>query len=168
MLSIGTRTANKAVNPSGGSGGFKNQRFLAAAGLPWSFGSRVNMKAGPEADKFGAFLMAKLRDAAIDHADALLAAHWKAPGLQSLQNELRQLSPEQRAVVRRCVIEAVDGGLHDFLFALGEEYDSGGAIAVVVDGQNVAAQSDGLHGEPYTEDGWFGRFSKHGVPPDPA
>ena len=25
-----------AVNPSGGSGGFKSQRFLAAAGLPWS------------------------------------------------------------------------------------------------------------------------------------
>jgi len=29
--------ANKAVNPSGGSGVFTNQRFLAAAGLPWTF-----------------------------------------------------------------------------------------------------------------------------------
>jgi hypothetical protein len=29
--------ANKAVNPSGGSGVFANQRFLAAAGLPLSF-----------------------------------------------------------------------------------------------------------------------------------
>ena len=29
---------NKAVSPSGGSGGFWNQGFLAAAGLPWSLG----------------------------------------------------------------------------------------------------------------------------------
>lgn len=126
------------------------------------------MRAGPQADKFGEFVMAKFRDAAIDHVDALLAAHWKAPRLQSLQNDLRCLTPEQRAVVRRCVIEDVDGGLHDFLFALGEEHDSGDAIVVLVDGENVAAQSDGLHGEPYTDEGWFGRFSKHGVPPDPA
>jgi hypothetical protein len=28
---------NKAVNPSGGTGGFRYQRFSAAAGLPWSF-----------------------------------------------------------------------------------------------------------------------------------
>eukprot|EP00475_Leptophrys_vorax_P023963 TRINITY_DN32978_c1_g1_i1.p1 TRINITY_DN32978_c1_g1~~TRINITY_DN32978_c1_g1_i1.p1 ORF type:complete len:103 (-),score=12.38 TRINITY_DN32978_c1_g1_i1:394-702(-) len=73
--------------------------LLIAGNLPRTCGSRVNMKAGPEADKFGAFLMAKFRDAAIDHADALLAAHWKAPGLQSLQNDLRQLSPEQTQIV---------------------------------------------------------------------
>jgi hypothetical protein len=30
--------ANKAVSPSGGSGGFCSQRFLAAAGLPWTLG----------------------------------------------------------------------------------------------------------------------------------
>lgn len=126
------------------------------------------MKSGPQADKFGAFLMAKLRDATIDHADALLAAHWKAPGLQSLQDELRRLTPEQRDIVRRCVVTAVDSGLHDFLFALSEEHDAGDKIVVLVDGQNVAAQSDGLHGEPFTDEGWFVRFSKHGEPPDPA
>ena len=126
------------------------------------------MMAGPQADKFDEFLMSKFRDPAIDRADAVLDAHLQAPGLQSLQNDLRQLSPEQRALVRRCVIEAIDGGLHDFLFALSEEHDADNAIVVLVDGQNVAAQSDGLHGEPYTDEGWFGRFSKHGVPPDPA
>ncbi len=35
----------KAVNPSGGSGGFWNQRFLAAAGLPWALGG---MRARPK------------------------------------------------------------------------------------------------------------------------
>ena len=34
--------SNKAVNPSGGSGGFWNQRFLAAAGLPQSFAMTGN------------------------------------------------------------------------------------------------------------------------------
>jgi hypothetical protein len=126
------------------------------------------MRAGAQADRFGAFLMAKLRDAAIDHADALLAARWKAPGLQSLRSDLGRLTPEQRAVVRRCVIEAVESGLHDFLFALGEERDAGARIAAVVDGQDIEAQSDGLHGELYGADGWFARFSKHGPHPDPA
>lgn len=32
---------NKAVNPSGGSGVFANQRFLAAAGLPWKLGENI-------------------------------------------------------------------------------------------------------------------------------
>ncbi|HEY1379830.1 MAG TPA: hypothetical protein VGF55_23710 [Gemmataceae bacterium] len=112
--------------------------------------------------------MAKFRDAAIDYADGLLAAHWKAPGLKALQADLGRLTTEQRAIVRRCVIAAVDSGLHDFLFALGEEHDAGTGIAVVVDGQDIAAQSDGLHGEPYGDKGWFARFSKHGPHRDPA
>jgi hypothetical protein len=119
-------------------------------------------------DKFGEFVVAKLRDAAINHADAVLAARWKAPGLQVLQADLRKLTTEQRAIVRRCVIDAVDIGLHDFLFALQEEHDAGAEIAVLVDGQPVAAESDGLHGEPYSDEGWFARFSKHGRHPDEA
>ena len=34
-----TMLANKRFNLSGGSGRFLNQRFLAAAGLTWVFGS---------------------------------------------------------------------------------------------------------------------------------
>jgi hypothetical protein len=119
-------------------------------------------------DKFGEFVVTNLRDAAIDHADALLAAHWKAPGLKSLQADLRRLTDEQRAIVRRCVIETVDGGLHDFLFALQEQHDAGAGIAVFVEGRPVAAESDGLHGEPYSDEGWFARFSKYGPHPDPV
>jgi len=119
-------------------------------------------------DKFGEFVVIKLRDAAIDRADGLLAARWKTPELQDLQAELGQLTPEQQAVVRRCVIAAVDAGLHDFLFALQEEHDAGAGVAVMVDGKPVAAASDGLQGEPCSDQGWFARFSQHGPPPDPA
>ena len=117
-------------------------------------------------DKFGEFVATNLRDAAIDHADDLLAAHCKAPALKKLQVELRRFTPEQRAVVRRCVIEAVDSGIHDFLFALGQAHDFEEGIAVIVDGEDVAALSDGLHGEPYAENGWYARFSKYGPPAD--
>jgi hypothetical protein len=119
-------------------------------------------------NKFGKFVVTKLRDAAIDHADGLLTAHWKAPCLQALQADLRRLTAEQRAIVRRCVVDAVDNGLHDFLFALQVEYEAGGEITVLVDGRPVAAESDGLHGEPYSDEGWFARFSKHGSHPEPA
>ena len=78
------------------------------------------------------------------------------------------MTGKQRAIVRRCVIAAVDAGLHDFLFALQEEHDAGARIGVFIDGRSVAAQSDGLHGEPYSDEGWFARFSKHGPHPDPA
>jgi hypothetical protein len=123
---------------------------------------------GKALEKFGEFVTVKLRDAVIDHADALLAAHWKAPALQNLQADLQRLTAEQRAIVRRCVVASVDSGLHDFLFALQEEYDADGEVSVVVGGQLVAAESDGLHGEPYTVDGWYARFSKHGPQADPA
>jgi len=117
-------------------------------------------------DKFGEFVTTKLRDAAIDKADSLLVAYWKAPSLQNLQTALGRLTPEQQALVRRCVIEAINSGIHDFLLALSDAHDIEQGIAVVVDGENVAALSDGLHGEPYSDDGWYARFSKHGPHPD--
>jgi hypothetical protein len=118
--------------------------------------------------KFGEFIASKLRDRAIDHADGLLAGSWKSPPTQALQTSRAQLSPEQRALVRRVVVASVDSGMHDFLFALGEAHDFKQGIAVIVDGQDVAALSDGLHGEPYTVDGWFARFNKHGQHPESA
>jgi hypothetical protein len=108
--------------------------------------------------------MEKLRDVAIDHINGLLAGHWKSPRLQALQSDLRPLTPEQQAIVCQCVIEAMDAGLHEFLFALSDEYDSGRKIAIVVEGQNIAAQSDGLHGELFGNNGWFAKYSKHELP----
>jgi len=119
-------------------------------------------------DRFGEFVVANLRDSTIYKADTLLAAYWKSPGSQALQSDLQRLTPEQRAVVRRCVIASIDSGLHDFLFALQESHNAETGIEVIVDGHSIAAQSDGLHGEPYSVDGWFAKFSKHGPHPDPS
>jgi hypothetical protein len=119
-------------------------------------------------DKLGQLIATQLRDQAIDHADGLLAGRWQSPATRDLQAALARLPAGHRELVRRVVVAAVDSGIHDVLCALGEAHDREQGIAVVVDGQNVAALSDGLHGEPHGESGWFARFSKHGPHPQPA
>ena len=126
------------------------------------------MKVGPKADKFGEFLIANLRDAAIDRFDSLASDHLKSPRTESLRKALAGMSIEDRVVVRRCVLTCVDTGLHDFLFALHQIADFENDITVVVDGKNIVEQSDGLHGELFSGDGWFARFSKHGQYPENA
>lgn len=118
--------------------------------------------------EFGRVLMVELRDRGIDRLDRLLAAKAKAPALQKLQGELESLDPKQRALLRRAFVTSLDSALHDFLFALQEQNDSGGRVAVLVDGSRIAEASDGLHGGLFTEDGWFARYSMHGEPREEA
>lgn len=120
------------------------------------------MIAGPQAGKFGEFLMTNVRDAAIDRFDSLSSNRLKSPRTESLRKVLAGMTAENRAVIRRCVLACVDTGLHDFLFALQQLADFDNDIQVIVDGKNVVEQSDGLHGELFGDDGWFARYSKHG------
>ena|SRR5688572_1879795 len=119
-------------------------------------------------DTFGRFVMVHLRDRGIDHLEGLLSGHWKAPSLKKLQKALLRLPQGERALVRRAFVAALDSAVHDFLFALQEETDGGGAVVARVRGKNVATLSDGLQGELFTEDGWYARFSAHGEPPEEA
>jgi hypothetical protein len=77
-------------------------------------------------DVFGEFLMKNLRDAALRSADCLLNGGAKAPSLARLQRDLAGMSEAQKDIVRRLVLEVVDSGTHDFLFALQEAHDLGG------------------------------------------
>ena len=118
-------------------------------------------------DKFGRLVISRLRDNAIEHYDGLAKNRWKSPALQQLQTDLATLTEEQRAIVRRCVISALDTGMHDFLFGLVEAHEMEEGIEVIVDGENVSELSDGLQGEQFTEDGWiakFGAYSEAGEP----
>ena len=122
--------------------------------------------AHPAVDKFGKLIVTRLRDNAIEHFDLLATQHYAAPGLKPLQADLASLTVEQRDIVRRCVISSIDNGLHDFLFGLVEANDADDGIAVIVDGQNIAELSDGLHGEQFTDEGWvakFGTFDESGA-----
>src|SRR5947208_13521777 len=95
-------------------------------------------------DYFGRFIVKKLRDRALDDFDLLARGHWKAPALQNLQETLMTMPPDHLAICRRVLRQVVDSAIHDFLFAVQEESDSSGRLEINVDGQNVAAASDGL------------------------
>jgi len=111
-------------------------------------------------DHFGEFIMAHLRDPGIQFWEILATGQWKAPALAALQERVAAMATDQREVVRDCVIHAIDHATHDFLFALQEESDTQQSICMEVDGADVAAESDGLQGEPYGENGWIARFSQ--------
>lgn len=115
--------------------------------------------AHPAVDKFGELIIHELRDKAIRHFDFLSGQHYK--GLEELQRELASFSPEQLAIVRRCIVSSVDHGLHDFLFGLVEAHDCEAGIAIMVDGENVAELSDGLNGEQFTDRGWIAKFGAY-------
>jgi len=114
-------------------------------------------------DKFGRFLMENLRDRCLEHFELLAEGKWRAPSLQTLQAEVASLDERQREVARKCIIAGVDSAIHDFLFKLQERSDFENDIHMVVDGENIVPLSDGIHGEPYGDDGWQARFSKYGV-----
>jgi hypothetical protein len=125
-----------------------------------------NLKRQELLDYFGAFLMDRLRDRGIEFCDLLLAAHWRAPALQPLQEAVSTLPEAQKDLLKRVVRCSIDTAIHDFLFALQEHADFENRIHVLVDEANVVALSDGIHGELFMEDGWYARFSRFGSSPE--
>ena len=114
-------------------------------------------------DKFGQFLIANLRDNAIDFYDKLIAGVYKANKLQRLQDSLMHFSPEEKEFVRKCLVAGIDTAIHDFLLALMENYSKRKDIEVLVDGENIVPLSKALYKELPTKDGWFARFSKYQI-----
>ena len=110
--------------------------------------------------------MENLRDRAIEKFENLAEGVYKAKAHRNLQNALSSLSPDQIDIVRRCIVESIDSGIHDFLFAIQENLDFENDIQIKVEGTNIAELSDGLHGELFTEDGWQAKYSKFGEAPD--
>jgi len=113
-------------------------------------------------NKFGELLMTDLRDRTIDFFELLMKGHWKGSELQQLQFEMQSFDEKQIEIFRRVLIRSLDSGLHDFLFKLQEQADFDNEIEINVQGINIIQASDGLHGELFTEDGWFANYSKYG------
>lgn len=113
-------------------------------------------------DKFGEFIVENMRDKGIGFYDKLAQGSWKAPSLKLLQENLQQFDEKQLSIIRQCIVLSIDNAIHDFLFALQESSDMNDKVQVIVDGQNIVKLSDGLNGEPYTEDGWYSKYSSFG------
>ena len=118
--------------------------------------------AHPAVDKFGELLICQLRDPSLEHLARLVDQQDRAPSLIELQRKLAEQSGEVQNLIRACVVSCVDAGLHSFLFGLSEAHDQESGVAVVVDGVDIAEASDGLQGEPYSDQGWINRFSAFG------
>lgn len=117
-------------------------------------------------DALGKFFMDRYMDRGIADLDDLCAGRWKAPGRAQLQADIAALDENAKDVLRHTVLVVLDTALHDLLFGFQEEYDRGGRISLRIDGEEAAALSDGLQGEPYGDNGWRAKFSKHGSRPD--
>jgi len=110
-------------------------------------------------DKFGQFVIANLRDKAIQQHLMLQRGELRGKTIQELQSKVVSLPDEQKAIMRKVVADVIDTALHDFLFALQDAHDRRLGIELAVDGHNVAEQSGMLQGEPLGEEGWIKRFS---------
>jgi hypothetical protein len=117
----------------------------------------------PPVDKFGKFIVKNFRDKGIDFAEGLLQKHWKAPSLIDIQNEIANLDDNQKITFIKAVTQTIDSAIHDFLFALQEQADFDNDIQILVDGKNIVELSDGIHGEAYSDEGWFAKYSNHKV-----
>lgn len=121
---------------------------------------------------FGQFLMEHLRDRAIKNFEdklqgKLQPSPWLAPPPYILKQQavLATLSAEQQEAVRQCVYQAIDGGIHDFLFQV-EEAGANGIggtgehdLQILVNGVALAGVTDGLHGLLFENDGWQAMYS---------
>jgi len=116
----------------------------------------------PSVDKFGQFVIVAARDATFEFFDKAVKQHWKGP-FQSRQAELATLDPATVEIMRRWVREGVDHALAEVLQMVVEASDFHG-LKLLVDEHNVAELSDGLSAEPYSEYGWFARYSQFGDP----
>ena len=111
-------------------------------------------------DVFGNLISTSLRDQALHRADALLNGSLKSPSTLATQAALQTLTPQQREAFRVAIRYSIDAGIHDFLFKLQELSERSGSMQVLVNGQDVAKLSDGLHGEAFSSQGWYARFSQ--------
>ena len=112
-------------------------------------------------DKFGKFIVNRLRDAAMDRCFWLQSARLREPVVQQLQEDLQNMTPQQKDMLTRCVMRVVDGALHEVLCGIQESHDVGQGIEVLVDGDNIAQLSGMLHGNILGPEGWIARFSKY-------
>lgn len=107
-------------------------------------------------------IVAAARDEGRDLAERLVAGQARAPSFAELQRKLAGFDASEKALVIQVTEECLVAALHSLLFSMTGDEDAPG---IVVEGRNVAEDSDGLHGELFGEDGWLAKFSKYGPPP---
>ncbi len=109
-------------------------------------------------ENFGKLLTTSLRDSALNRCLDIESGRMRSPDYKELTSDLSEFSENQMRIVKRLLTECVDTGIHDFLFALDESQDE---LTVLVNGDDIVNESDGIQGEIFNDDGWFEKFSEH-------
>ncbi len=117
----------------------------------------------PSLDHFGRLLMERVRDWCVREIQHDVRTRYRGGSDESAMRPLiEMLSPEQRHALERIVPVLVDSVMHYTLWMFEQEETL--RIQVLAEGAetaDLAAESDGLAGEPYGDDGWIARFSKY-------
>lgn len=110
-------------------------------------------------DTFGKVLIEKFRDDGMRYFDNLLQGRAPIDARQLSTRLSEMFTEEQKQLLLSAFADAIDVSMHDFLFALQVAHDFNEGIEVLVDGKNIAKESDDLQGEPWGDYGWIKKFS---------
>jgi hypothetical protein len=103
---------------------------------------------------FGAMVVRDCRDKGISSIQCLFAKKVKAPALQQLMEKMSELTLSQQEATKMALVDAIDGAMHDLLFALNCEE----RIVITVDGTDIREVSDGWQGDYFN---WIEDFSEY-------
>jgi hypothetical protein len=107
---------------------------------------------------FGEYLMKNAFDVAIADTRLVLGGTAASPSARDLHARLGGLTDDQRLAVEHLARDAVVSALHGLLHVLSHDEQR---IKLIFDGEDVAAASDGLHGDLFA---WMRHLS--GFPHD--
>ena len=105
--------------------------------------------------RFGRYLMERSFDPGVWTASSLLDGTLRADSDQALSKRLQTLTADQRDAVLALARKSVIAALHGLLHGLSNDEN---VIQLFFEGENIAKESDGLHGDLFW---WLRDLSKY-------
>lgn len=121
------------------------------------------MASRSDLDEFGAEFAAKARDLTIRMLEVLVEGRHGSDGDVRIAQDLARMEESDRELALHLIRRFIDSTLHNVLWMI-EESKRFDLVAHAPEGRltSLTELSDGLTSEPYTEAGWYARFSKYG------
>jgi hypothetical protein len=112
---------------------------------------------------FGEEFTEDVRDATIRSLEVLLEGRHGGEDDVRLSEYIKGMREQDRDVMVQLVRRFIETTLDNMLWMI-ERSDRFDLVAAGPKGEvvSLSAASDGLSAEPYTEDGWYARYSKYG------
>ena len=110
-------------------------------------------------NEFGEMFVKETRDRSIREMNWTIDGSAKAPSLLELSKQVQLFSDEQKVVLRKVLLRAIDTALFKVMVML-EEHEEYVKMTITKDGKtyNLPEISDGLGGELF---GWIKQFSEY-------